>query len=341
MAELSLEAMMTEETAAKGTPPPADPPLEASTDTTTTKTPETATAETPETPIAADDATTTTDAAPDESEVSIRDYAKDLLGDREWIGKYKDDDAFLKGIDELQKKLGERDESGRVVQQMIADGITPADLQRIKELKAKPGETASPEWDESWVTVDKKGNWIPTARAPADFEAKAEKYRASLNEAMTSPRKLAAFLKAELSGEIEASTQAARAEVQQRFTQEATARAATDWANGKAKLLYTKEVGGEFTPLGKAVDELLSDTDFYPSKPWSDRAERALKFATAASTPVPATKVVPNLARRQATPAQGTPKKMSDQEFFAKHPGANLGDFARWAEKGKMPGEKD
>lgn len=297
----------------------------------------------PKTDDAAADATAdAAGGADDQDEPTVRSWAKDVLGgDRDWLDKYKDDEAFIRGIDELQKKLGERNDAGRIVEYMQQQGITPADLQRLVADKSKGPQPAAastgPEWDPKWISVGADGSWTPTASAPADIEAKIRSHRAKLNEAMADPAKLAEFLRPYLSQDLKAATETTKAEVERRLAQESDQRASQDLADkhaatlfvdGKPRPLATVSPDG-LTPFGSRVAELASDQDLWsPTLPWHKRLERAMKFAADEQKPSPQTKAVPPVAKRQSVPAAGKKQEISDEEAYKK---AN-GDLAAFIE---------
>ena len=363
---LSLEQMVA-----------ADAATASSTSTTAEETSTTAVAEPEATTTSTDEGiaggeTTSTETAEDgaaeaeakaetvqsEEEYTLQEFLKDRAQERgksgDWVDKYKTHEDLADGILELQSKLAERDTHAQTVQWMRDNGITADDLKKLAAMKAGGGEAKettvtqpvakeSPLMPDEWYTTDKAGNVIPTAEAPADFDARLAKHNAFLTSLYRNPAKLAKWLKEQIVPDIEktagqkfdevktsvqAQREADRAAMEAQQKREA-------WHTQNAAAIYVdpKDIEGKgLSPLGKRVNDLLTadpsdprNVCANPAIPWDIRADMATKLA-AAETRTPVKKALPALAKRTVTPAAGTKKQITEDEWMKSK--GSLMDFA-------------
>ncbi len=281
---------------------------------------------------------------------AIRDYFKESLGDEShaWIDQYQNDDELVKGVGELQKLLGRRTDDGNVAKWLRDNNITASDVQGIIDERqsppAKSNETSTKdEWNPEWAAFDKQGTLIPTASAPADFEARAEKRMAMMREAFLDPAKMYKnFIQPHLEKELAASAGTTQEETAQQIAEVQNTQRLETWKAGKHNLLFVEGTENP-TPLGAKVHEYLT-AGRHPklgvldkSKPWDEQADVALAWATADSQPKqPIEKTVPAKAKHQVAPAKGTAQKLSPAEFFKKY-GTDLQLFTKYMETGELP----
>ena len=293
-----------------------------------------------ETPTATEE---TVEETPAEGDVTLRGIFKQYLGEDEgqFVDKYQTDEDLIKGVHNLQKKLGERDQAGQVVGWLQQNGISDEDLRQLAATKRGGKETpaATPkEWDEDWFTVDAKGNVVPTADAPPDFEAKATRWRAKMTAALFSPKKLKELLGLPSREDVEATVQKTRNELTQHAAAEREQQEIVAWSQSKRTLLYDDD--GEITKLGTKVNEILASGELNPNQPFSKRAERALQLAAGELAPKPVSKTIPKTALKQTPTKAGTKTKLTATEFFKQYkgdPDNRLAALAHYETTGELP----
>jgi hypothetical protein len=254
--------------------------------------------------------------------------------------KYADDQSLLEGIENLSSKLGERDQAAAVVGWMAQNGVTDEDLQRLVAEKHTRGsrQTSEPpkEWDESWFQVDAKGNVVPTADAPSDFEARAARWRAKMTKALFSPTEMKKLLGIPTQDDIEGVVAKTRAELIAQNAERDRVQEIKDWCEIKRDLLYTD--AGTITPVGKRVNEILASGELNPNLPFAKQAEAALKMAASDLSPRQVERAAPP-GRNRTAPVNVKAPKMTDRQFFDKY-GRDLKLFADWKEKGTLPADE-
>lgn len=281
-----------------------------------------------------------------ETEVTLRQIiAESRPGLKGLADKYADDDSLLEGLENLAKKIGERDQASGIVAWLQEAGITQEDLMAISNSKkngnGKPSANGNgngtPDWDESWFTVNAKGEIVATADAPADFDARATRWRNKMTRALYSPTEMKKMLGIVSQDDIEATVAKTREQLLAGQAQRDQAQEIGTWATEKRNVLYGDD--GTITPLGKKVNEILASGELNPEIPFRKRAERALQLAAADIAPKPTKKPLPPVAKRQAPVMPGTQNKMTDRQFFEKY-GRDLKAFAAFKERGELPADE-
>jgi hypothetical protein len=328
-AALDLESMVAADNAADDTPAP-DESDDGSTDTGETTDvgdgePEESVADSTE--DAADSGSDDDAAAP-----TVFDRAREALGEKGWLSKYKTEEAFFKAMDEAQSRLGQRDENAQFVQALVDAGVTQDDIQTLFKQKTEgtPAPTTSgPEWNPNWVAgFDKDNKPIPSADAPTDFDAKFARHSRKVTELLlrTDPQKLEKALAGE--GQTDPSAIAA---VRQEMAAANQERLRNEWINSHKDQLFVNGDRNSMTPLGQAVDKLVTGDEINPTWPWEKRAEAALARAGKELGVKPTTPTTPKKAKRQVTPAATPKKTISDDEHFEKE-GDGLMEFLKFAQ---------
>ena len=278
-------------------------------------------------------------------EITIRDYAKSILGDEPWLNEFKSDDDLLRSHAELRRKIGERDQAAATLKYLEDQGVTPAKIQQWKAAEEAAAKKSGVEWDDSWIAFGADGKAIPTAagqaalgdQLPTRYAAHQQEVYSRLNDL---PKLIEAAvakhmpqLGAQAQQQVEAATQAqTEALSQQSFID---ANKSVFFAGGTPD-----ESGQNWTPLARRVGELVH-RELNPAMPLQDRMKLALKLATAETTPKPATKPVPKGATHTASPASRATDLMSVEDFVKKYPNASLREHAAYFQDGgKLPGNK-
>ncbi len=120
--------------------------------------------------------------APDEGESeSIAKYFDRLTG-RKLAEKYGTDDEWVKGIDNLVGRIGERDADAELGKEFRdkAPEIRELLAKQTPATKDSPVDSAITSFDLSWVTQDAEGRTVPTASAPSDVRERHSRYQAAM-----------------------------------------------------------------------------------------------------------------------------------------------------------------
>lgn len=105
--------------------------------------------------------------------------------------KYKSDEDFLAGAASAMKKVGERDEDAEFARTLLKQfggdrakvlaALTPPPA-ATATVAAAPKTNGVPEWDPQWVTLNEKGEPVPSALAPPDIVQKQLAYNRWLSK---------------------------------------------------------------------------------------------------------------------------------------------------------------
>jgi hypothetical protein len=246
------------------------------------------------------------------------DYAESILGEKPaWLTKYTSMDDMLRGIAEHQRISGSALRESAYLRER---GITQADLDAYMASKngGQPAPTKPDDgFKREWVGGrDEKGNWLPSASAPADFADRLRRHLQGVSDAAfldPSGEFFDKFLAARVQAEIEKATGQVRQEsAAQQEAREAQTRQET-WIKQNAQHIFVnKEPGGPLSPLGHKIVNLLwpdgqtaTGSLIDPTASPEKRLQFAFDMVTAQARPAPASPPVPPRAGSHPTPAKG------------------------------------
>jgi len=277
----------------------------------------------------------------DDEEVTIRDYFKQRFPDRSKVAdKYKDDDAFLDGINEMIGLMGKHSKAAEFLKHMQDAGVEPGDIERLIAEKSSPAKKTADvtdlEWDPDWVTTDEDGNWIPTAkgRMTPGINDRIKAYRIKMAEAMRNPKLWAEMVKPYLDTSDKNSEQKIQ-ELAEQMATETLNRVRESWVETHRDIILGPDK--LLTAVGAKVNEYLQDKEFYPGIKWEERADKALHISKLECDPRPTKRVAIPGSKRQPPVAPGTKTKLTDEQFCEKYPNPTILEFQAWAEKGILP----
>jgi len=272
---------------------------------------------------------------------AIRRYFKEKMGPdaHAWIDSFTDDDALIKGIENQTALIGRRHADSQVVKYLQDNGITAQELETLIANKGKPaGNNGNEEWNPKWVTINAKGQVSPTASAPPDIEARIARRQALVAEAMFDDEKMAALVAPHIGKDIDSKAKAAQQELQAQMAQQEEQRSFAGWVNEpKHRNLLYIEGTNDLTPLGKLMESRLQSGKISRELPLVEQAEDAFDWAVAKSQKQPDKKPVVNpKGKHQATPAGGTARRMTAEDFFKKY-GNGLAQWVEYNATGALP----
>lgn len=318
--------------------------------TTDTETTSTSTVETDETTTSEEATPKEGEAEPEQfSENPILDYYKSQFPDDPSIAKYATDDAFLKGYQNAQKLVGQREVAVETIRYLENEGVTSRELsewlQWRKQAQATKQNTKQPDpitdpnyFDPDWVVENENGEWMATAKnplPPAELAARAKKYRSEMIARIRNPKLITNEVMKELLPEIDRRIQESQAltqkQVQAYQAQREEDQIQADFIDRHAAVLFVDgKPNADFsnwTPIAYQVTAKAKKLNTQEYGSLGERLEEALKWAAAETTPKPNTRSLPASAKHQVAPAPPVKNKMNIDEFEEAWPDASVAEM--------------